>query len=129
MLYYQSFHKHYRACQRATNADAFRQSDGGITNTKDEFWEELDEYLADTAMQEGRVRLVLPSHILDIHGQGLDAFNEFKRVMEMTQYDEVFHRKKREAFATVHEVKERLERSIREFIRTEHLLKVAGNEG
>lgn len=34
LSYYQSFYRHYRACQRAVSADAFRHPDGTTTKTK-----------------------------------------------------------------------------------------------
>jgi hypothetical protein len=126
--YYQSFYRHYRACQRAATADAVRRPDGTTTKTKDEFFLELEEYLADNASKEGRLRLVLPAHILTIHAEAQDAFNAFKDVMGMKDYDEAFHRGKDQTFRTIHEVKERLEMALRDFVRTEHLLRISHGE-
>lgn len=126
--FYQSFYRHYRACQHAANADAIRLPDGTTKKTKDDFFAELDEYLADTARLEGRYRLVLPSHILVVHGEAQDAFNSFRRVMSMRDYDEAFHVEKEQGFRKIHEIKDRLESALREFLRTEHLLKVPGGE-
>lgn len=126
--FYQSFYRHYRACQHAANADAIRLPDGTTKKTKDDFFAELDEYLVDTARLEGRYRLVLPSHILTVHGEAQDAFNAFRRVMRKKNYDEAFHAEKEEGFRKIHEIKDRLESELREFLRTEHLLKVPGGE-
>jgi hypothetical protein len=117
-----------RACQRAADRDATRLPDGTIKNTKEEFFEELEGYLTDAASIEGRVRLVLPAHILELHAESLDAFNAFTRVMDMKIYDEAYHRGKEVAFENLHSVKERLETSLRDFLRTEHLLRLSKDE-
>lgn len=126
--FYQSFYRHYRACQHAAKADAIRLPDGTTTKTKEDFFAELDEYLADTVRLEGRYRLVLPSHILTVHGDAQNAFNAFRSVMRMKSYDEAFHAEKEKCFRNIHEIKDRLESALRDFLRTEHLLKTPGNE-
>lgn len=123
--YYAIFYRHYRLCQNATNQDAHRMLDGSTIKTREVFFEQLDEYLSESKAQEGKVRLVLPSHLLQLHGEAIDAFNAFKDAMKRDNYDETFHEQKRHAFAKIHTVKEQLEVGLREFLRTEHLLKVA----
>lgn len=122
--YYATFYRHYRLCQNATNQDAHEFPDGSIIKTKDIFFEQLDHYLSESKAQEGKARLVLPAHLLDLHDESISAFNEFKDAMKRAKYDEVFQESKRQAFAKVHSTKERMEAGLREFLRTEHLLKV-----
>lgn len=123
--YYSIYYRHYRLCQDATNQDVFRMPDGSIIKTRDVFLERLGQYLQQSEEQEGKVRLLLPAALLTVHGEAIDAFNEFKEAMRRTTYDEKFHDQTRTAFAKVHEVKGRLESGLREFLRTEQLLKVA----
>lgn len=123
--YYAIFYRHYRLCQNATNQDALRMPDGSTIKTREVFFEQLDEYLSESKAQEGKARLVLPNHLLQLHGEAIDAFNAFKDAMKREMYDEAFHEQKRQAFAKIHFVKEQFEAGLREFLRTEHLLKVA----
>lgn len=122
--YYSIFYRHYRLCQNATNQDAHKYPDGNIVKTKDVFFEQLDHYLSESKAQEGKARLVLPVHLLELHEESIAAFNEFKDAMKQTKYDEAFYESKIKAFAKIHSVKQRLEAGLREFLRTEHLLKV-----
>ena len=122
--YYASFYRHYRLCQNAANQDAIKLTDGNVIKTKDTFFEQLDQFLSEIKAQEGKVRLVLPAHLLELHEESIGAFNEFKDVMKSTIYDDAFHKLKAEAFAKILSVKERIETGLRDFLRTEHLLKV-----
>lgn len=121
--YYRVFYGHYRRCQRTAGADGHRQPDGSITSTKDEFLDELDAFLADWAAQEGRIRLLLPSRILALHMEAIDAFNQFKRAVDRFRKDDTTRKEKEQAFAAIESVKSRLEEALREFLRTEKLLK------
>jgi hypothetical protein len=121
--YYAIFYRHYRLCQNAANQDAHRLPDGTTIRTKDHFFERLDDYLQASKAEEGKVRLVLPAHLLTIHDESIKSFNEFKDAMLREQYDEVFHEQKRVAFTKVHRVKEQLESGLRGLLRTEQLLK------
>lgn len=123
--YYSTFYRHYRLCQNATNQDAHQFPDGRLVKTRDVFFEQLDEYLSESKAQEGKARLLLPAHLLALHEEAINAFNEFKDSMKRTIYDEVFHESKRNAFEKVEATKTKLETGIRAFLRTEHLLEVA----
>ena len=79
--YYASFYSHYRRCQRTAHADAHRElPDGEIKHTKEEFFETLGEFLSDWADKEGRIRLLLPAKLLEVHEEAVTKFNEFKRI-------------------------------------------------
>ena len=114
----------YRLCQRTAHADAHRElPDGEIIYTKDEFIEALGGFLSDWAAQEGRIRLLLPTKLLSVHEEAVARFNEFKRAVHEFSPAEPVPRKKEEAFRGVEEVKSKLEAGLREFLRTESLLK------
>jgi len=122
--YYATFYRHYRLCQRTARADAHRElPDGEIVHTKDEFIKALGAFLKDWAAQEGRIRLLLPAKLLTIHEEAVAKFNEFKRAVHEFTPAEPIPRKKEEAFRGVEEVKSKLETGLREFLRTESLLK------
>ena len=121
--YFTIFYEHYRLCQRATNADGHRAPDGSITKTKDDFFDGLDLYLVELKEQEGRLRLLLPSNILKIYEESFDAFNNFKGAMKKFKNTGDAREAKRVAFAEVNRVKSEMEAAIREFLRTENLLK------
>ena len=120
--YYSSFYKHYRACQAAAESDVVQMPDGTRISMKDRFFEELDDYLARSAAAEGKVRLILPAKALNLHSETIRVFNEFKRVMDRKLYDDEFHTQKASTFAELHALKGELEETLREFLRTEHLI-------
>ncbi|MCK9532570.1 MAG: hypothetical protein M0R77_18820 [Gammaproteobacteria bacterium] len=121
--YYTVFYRHYRLCQRAANADAYRSSEGEITFTQDEFLAGLDSFLTDWSAQEGKIRLLLPSEALAVHSEAIDAFNRFKRSVVGFRKDDETRKAKQDAFASIEDVKRRMEDTIRKFLRTEKLLK------
>lgn len=121
--YYSTFYRHYRLCQRTASADAHRTPDGEITHTKDEFLAQIDQFLREWADQEGRIRLLLPAKIMSVHEDAIKCFNDFKRAIDAFKHDEESHEKKKVTFRAVDEVKSRMEVLLREFLRTEQLLK------
>jgi hypothetical protein len=122
--YYSIFYGHYRRCQNATNHDLIRYPDGTEIKTRQVFQDQLEQYLTDSKATEGRLRLVLPESLMLLNEEAIDAFNTFKDAMKREKYDEVFHAQKREAFAKIQSVKERIEADLREFLRTEKLLRL-----
>lgn len=95
-----------------------------MIKTRDTFFEQLDGFLAEFREGEGRIRLVLPEHLLSIHEQSITVFNDFKDAVKREAYDDKYHKDKREAFARVLEVKKAMEIGLRDFLRTEHLLRL-----
>lgn len=120
--YYSMFYRHYRLCQNATNQDAHRFDDGTIVKTRDVFFEQLDNYVSELKAQEGKLRLVLPPHLLEFHEESIVAFNQFKDVMKRDNYDESFQTARRETFAKIITVTDKLEGGLRDFLRTERLI-------
>lgn len=82
------------------------------------FFEQLDNYISESKAHEGKIRLVLPSHLLKLHEESITAFNEFKDVMKRSRYDDTFHASKRDAFATIIDITDKLEAGLHEFLRT-----------
>jgi len=124
LQYYATFYQHYRLCQRTASADAHRQlPDGAIVYTKDEFVAALGSFLDDWAAQEGRIRLLLPAKLLKLHEEAIVQFNAFKRAVDQFTPAEPMPRKKELVFHQIEDIKCKLEDGLREFLRTESLLK------
>ncbi len=122
--YYASFYNHYRLCQRTAHADAHRElPNGEIIHTKDEFFETLGKFLTDWANKEGRIRLLLPAKLLKVHEEAVAKFNEFKRAVYDFTPAEPIPRRKEVVFKEIDDIKSRLENGLRDFLRTESLLK------
>lgn len=121
--YYSHYYKHYRLCQRACSADAHRQPDGEITNTQDDFDAGLDQFLDGWASQEGKIRILLPATLLELHERSIVSFNEVKRAVDGFRKDHETRQKKHEAFEKLCAVKTEFEVELRRFLRTEELLK------
>lgn len=122
--YYATFYQHYRLCQRTAASDAHRTlPDGQITHTKDEFIAALDGFIAKWAAQEGRIRLLLPARLLAIHEEAVVQFNEFKRAVWAFTPEEPMPRQKELVFRRIEDTKSRLETALRDYLRTENLLK------
>ncbi|RJQ72306.1 MAG: hypothetical protein C4519_18645 [Desulfobacteraceae bacterium] len=122
--YYASFYNHYRLCQMAASADAHRElPDGEIVYTRDDFFEKLGDFLKDWANKEGRIRLLLPAKLLKVHEEAVGKFNEFKRAVYDFTTAEPVPRKKEVVFRELDDIKVRLENGLRDFLRTESLLK------
>ena len=124
LQYYATFYRHYRLCQRTAFADAHRQlPDGPVVYSKDEFVEALGSFLADWAAQEGQIRLLLPSKLLKLHEEAVAKFNEFKRAVNAFTPADPMPRKKELVFREIESIKVQLESGLRDFLRTESLLK------
>lgn len=122
--YYRVFYRHYRMCQRTAGADAHRTlPDGPIVFTKDEFLNNLGAFLVEWGAQEGKIRLLLPAKLLELHAEAMEAFNEFKDSVAEFRKDGPTRKAKEDAFLTIESVKVRMESALREFLRTENLLK------
>jgi hypothetical protein len=121
--YFATFYRHYRLCQDTANADAIRAPDGTITYTKDTFLNELDSFLENWHAQEGKIRLFLPAELLSVHSEAIDAFNEFKRAVQAFHDTDERRDAKITAFRQVHDVKDRMETGLRQFLRVERFFK------
>lgn len=123
MNYYSTYYDHYRLCQHACEADAIRNPDGSITNTKNTFDSQLDVFLKKWSAQEGKVRLLLPTEILEIHEESIQAFNNVRDAVRKFKNSDETKAGKISAFKNLHTVKIKMESSLRIFLRTESLLK------
>jgi hypothetical protein len=111
--YYRLVYRHYRACQRAASADAYRGPDGKITHADKEFLENLDGFLADWKEQEATLRLWLPPQVLEPHEKLIVAFNDFKSTVERFRGNDEMRKAKEEAFRAIDRVKGDIEKTLR----------------
>lgn len=123
MNYYSTYYDHYRLCQHACEADAIKNPDGSITNTKITFDSQLDEFLKKWSAQEGKIRLLLPAEILSTHEESIKAFNEVRAAVNKFKNSNETRAVKLAAFENLHRVKNEMEKLLRAFLRTESLLK------
>ena len=122
--YYALFYKHYLMCSRAANADAYRPlPNGELIHSREEYLANLEEILNSWQAYHGRVRLLLPTKLLSIHEEAIGKFNEFRDAVYSFTSAEPEPRKKAVVFKELDEIKSRLEAGLRDFLRTESLLK------
>jgi hypothetical protein len=123
LTYYKIFYRHYRMCQRAVSADIYRKPDGTITNSREEFLATSDIRLKEWAENEGEIRLLLPKKILDIHLESVNCFNRLHLAVDEFDTTDATRKEREEAFLALDDVKNKLELQLREFLRTEKLVK------
>ncbi|KAB7690885.1 hypothetical protein [Plesiomonas shigelloides] len=123
MNYYSTYYEHYRLCQFACEVELIKNPDGSISNTKRTFNSKLDTFINKWSEQEGKVRLLLPSDILEIHSESIQAFNDVRDAVSKSNNSDDTINNKIEAFKRLHSVKEKMEIALRKFLRTENLLK------
>lgn len=122
--YYSVYYEHYRRCQRAAYIDAYRElPDGEMKNTNEEFIDWLALFLPEWAKIEAKARLLLPSSLLELHDESVLKFNQFKKAVHEFSPAERQPRKKELVFREIEETKVKMEEGLREFLRTESLLK------
>ena len=122
--YYALFYKHYLMCSRAANADAYKPlPDGEITHTREEYLDNLEDILKEWQAYHGRVRILLPTKLLTIHESAIGKFNEFRDAIYEFKSSDEQPRRKTVVFKELDEIKNQLESGLRDFLRTESLLK------
>jgi len=121
--YFSVFYRHYRLCQRAAKADGHRLADSSITNTKREYLEGLEAFIVEWSQSEGKIRLLLPEQALKLHEDAINSFNRFTQSVKDFRNTPETRGNKTLAFAEVERVKMELERTLRQFLRTEKLFK------
>lgn len=122
--YYARIYRHYRVCQEAANFDIFVDPDGSDRFPKKDYLDKVEAFRVDWNSDEGKLRLLLPKRILDLHEKTLSAINVFTRAIKRhtASQDDRDKDSILRAFETVHEETRRLELDLREFLRTERLL-------
>lgn len=119
--YYNNIYKFYRICQNATSYDVKSFPDGMMQFSKKEYFKNLDFFVDEYSKTEGHVRLLLPDRLMKIDVELKDAFNKFrdeiKDSIPETRESLLPH------FKLIDQKIHELEAGLREFLRTEKLLK------
>ncbi|MFZ3531761.1 hypothetical protein LCA30_21675 [Vibrio harveyi] len=120
--YYDVYYKHYRRCQDVAGQDVISHPENGVFDTKEAYEKELDKFAEEWGELEPRIRLVLPEDAFLLHIESIHAFNDFTQILKSlpSNFSE-FKGPLKEQFVVVDQVKEKLERSLRHYLRTDVL--------
>lgn len=121
LKYYARIYKHYRSCQNVVNADVAVFPDGTKKWHKEEYLKNLDSFVRELSKDEGYIRLLLPDRLLKLVDALIGAFNNFRDAAKTSTSDN--KRRVIECFQEIDDKKNELELGLREFLRTEKLLK------
>jgi hypothetical protein len=123
--YHDFIYRHYRVAQNAASFDVLNFENKPKVNTKRNFVEHIDGFRDELNQMEGRLRIILPKQILDLHEDHLNIANEFKDRVKAFLKNPVQER--REAIETQFDLldasQKELETALRDLLRTENLLK------
>lgn len=120
--YYEMVYKSYQMCQRVARADVLRHPTKGDTNTREEYLEHIDGVSDQWHEKQARVRLLLPTNILEIHDRLLERLNEFNvHVKKGIQGTEEYSNNIKKSFGAIHEVKAALEVGLRAYLRRDKI--------
>lgn len=122
--YYDSYHNHYRRCQKTAYVDILRRPGIGDTDVKKQFFDEIDEYVKQWKAKEGKIRLLLPNQLLNLHTNSIGAFNEFRDLVKNYNPKSNESRNKlHDKFKEIDSLKQQMESELRQYLRTEKMLK------
>lgn len=123
MTYYSNVYRYYRSCQKAARATHIQYSNGSMVTTKELWEQELDGIVSEYNIQEGYIRLLLPSKIQDENSKLIDAFNEFRRIIKTEEEGFEKQEKLKSIFNDkIGPCKQKLESAMREFLKIEMLI-------
>lgn len=122
--YHDLIYKHYRLCQQTEHADIIRHPEQGEYSTKEDFMEKIDNFVEEMGSVEGKLRIILPQEILDIHNELVGDFNEFKDIVKKfdNSSESSDRHKLNEAMKNIVSRQKLLEQSIRNLLRTQDVL-------
>jgi hypothetical protein len=120
--YYTKYYEHYRRCQQLAEFEAYGSLDKEDVCTRDLYMDEIDNFLIDWEKREPRLRLILPKEAFELHGQAIDAFNSFNKLVRNLKKNARENKKEiRTAFMNIHKVKELMEVELRVYLRTDQI--------
>ncbi|NRA56493.1 MAG: hypothetical protein HRU23_20365 [Gammaproteobacteria bacterium] len=120
--YYTTYYEHYRICQQLASFEAYGSPTKADICTKDLFMEKVDTFVLDWEKIEPRIRLILSPLAFELHGQAIDEFNEFNKLvrkLNKNDYDE--KEEIRASFVKIHEIKNLMEQQLRSYLRTDKI--------
>ena len=124
--YYAKFWKHFQLCKRAACSEQTRDRvTGEMKDTRDMYLDRIEVELKEWRDFEGRIRLLLPLELLEIHQEAIGKFNELNDAIYEYDGSNELADKKRAVFEELAEIKIQLEDGLRNYLRTESLIKYA----
>lgn len=127
--YYNNIYKFYQICLNVANYTTVEYRDGSRKFYVEIYANEIDNFLNVYNETRGTVRLLLPNNVFKLDEELLDAFNNFRNVIDLKSenykiLNNTPESKKKilEVFKPLHNAKENLENGLREVLRIESLL-------
>lgn len=121
--YYNRIYKHYRQCQEAASWDIVVHPATGERDPKDNYLDVIDKFKGQWDTDEGKIRLLLPTRLLDCHQAVISAINDFTRACkDYSPDDDDSKEAVKKAFHPVDKAIQSLEVGLRDYLRTEKLL-------
>lgn len=122
--FYSMFYRHYQLAHRAARADIIQHPNRPDEDTKKRYLDEVDELADEWNRAQALARILLPSNLLALHEQAIDKFNVFKdAVKSFDRADQISRERVQCRFNDLHELKCELENGVREYLRSEALVK------
>ena len=119
--YYSAIYRLYKLCQNVVNYQESHFPSGDVKSTKQQYDENLNEFVDQCRMHSGIMRLILPEEIIKADENVTKSFNFFKNQFQL--YSELTEDKKlTAAFKEIDKQKNELESQLRKLLRTEKLL-------
>ena len=123
MAYYSNIYRYYRSCLKTAGSTHIEYPDGSTKTTKEIWEQELDEIVREYRIQQGYIRLLLPTKIQDENSNLIDAFNEFRRTIKSEEEGFERQEKLKSIFNDkIEPCKKKLESDLREFLKIEKLV-------
>jgi len=119
--YYSAIYRLYILCQNVVTYEKSHFPSGDVKSTKQQYDENLNEFVDQCRMHSGIMRLILPEEIIKADENLTKSFNFFKNQFQL--YSELTEDKKlTAAFKEIDKQKNELESQLRNLLRTEKLL-------
>ena len=119
--YYSAIYRLYKLCQNVVNYQESYFPSDDVKSTKQQYDENLNEFVDQCRMHSGIMRLILPEEIIKADENVTKSFNFFKNQFQL--YSELTEDKKlTAAFKEIDKQKNELESQLRKLLRTEKLL-------
>ncbi len=130
--YYSFFYQHYIKCSRTVNYDIYIPKGSLPLSSSDIFEEHLENFSIKWNNQLGKVKLLFPDGLLELHTKIELQFNEFRDiVMNREKYlldkavknsfNEEYKNKLKSIFSKINECKNKIEKEIRNILKINKL--------
>lgn len=123
LKFYSIHYAYYRLCQQVTLPDIIIDQSGNRISAKEYFKNNLGRIIKDLADIEGKIRLILPKDILEVHDLLLIDFNTFRDTMYSYNNPEDKPKEKLITnFKKIDKSKINLEKLLKKYLRSEKII-------